>query len=112
MFRPGHNYTHEEIYQTLSVGNAGGIRIKANTDHTVRRAVLLTSVPTLGMPKDRELNVIPGQVPNPLHFPSGCKFHPRCPRAIPICYEQSPSLLQQTDAGHWVACHYVERQES
>jgi hypothetical protein len=46
MFRPGHNYTHEEIYQTLSVGNAGGIRIKANTDHTVRRAVLLTSVPT------------------------------------------------------------------
>jgi hypothetical protein len=46
MFRPGEYYTHEETYRTLSVGNAGGIRISTNSDGTVRRVVLLTSVPT------------------------------------------------------------------
>jgi hypothetical protein len=45
-FRPNELYTHEEIYRTLSVGNAGGIRFKTSDDGTVRRAVLLTSVPT------------------------------------------------------------------
>ena len=46
VFRPNDLYTHEEIYRSLSVGNAGGIRIKTDDDGRVRRAVLLTSVPT------------------------------------------------------------------
>jgi HJR/Mrr/RecB family endonuclease len=52
MFRPGEHYTHEEIYRTLSVGNAGGIRIGTNSDGTVRRIVLLTSVPTARITKE------------------------------------------------------------
>ena len=68
---------------------------------------LLTSVPTLGMPRDRELNVIPGQVPNPLHFPSGCKFHPRCPLAEERCQKEEP-LLEEVQPGHWTACHMIE----
>jgi peptide/nickel transport system ATP-binding protein len=68
---------------------------------------LLTSVPTLGMPKDRALKVIPGQVPNPLHFPSGCKFHPRCPLAEERCTKEEP-LLQEVQPGHWAACHMIE----
>ncbi|MEE2822004.1 MAG: ABC transporter ATP-binding protein [Acidobacteriota bacterium] len=68
---------------------------------------LLTSVPTLGMPKNRELNVIPGQVPNPLYFPSGCKFHPRCPLAENQCQEEEP-LLKEVNPGHWVACHMIK----
>jgi peptide/nickel transport system ATP-binding protein/oligopeptide transport system ATP-binding protein len=39
---------------------------------------LFRSLPKLGEKKDR-LETIPGNVPNPLHFPTGCKFHPRCP---------------------------------
>lgn len=46
IFRPSELYTHDDIYRTLSVGNAGGIRLKTNDDSTVRRAVLLTSVPS------------------------------------------------------------------
>lgn len=46
MFQPGHNYTHEDIFRGLAVGNAGGIRVNTNDDGTVRRAVLFTSVPT------------------------------------------------------------------
>lgn len=68
---------------------------------------LLTSVPTLGMPKDRALKVIPGQVPNPLHFPSGCKFHPRCPLAEERCTKEEPLLLE-VQPGHWAACHMIE----
>jgi oligopeptide/dipeptide ABC transporter ATP-binding protein len=68
---------------------------------------LLTSVPTLGMPKDRELNVIPGQVPNPLDFPTGCKFHPRCPLAEEHCKTEEP-LLEEVRPVHWAACHLIE----
>jgi oligopeptide/dipeptide ABC transporter ATP-binding protein len=59
------------------------------------------------MPRDRELNVIPGQVPNPLHFPSGCKFHPRCPLAEERCQKEEP-LLKEVRPGHWAACHMIE----
>jgi oligopeptide/dipeptide ABC transporter ATP-binding protein len=68
---------------------------------------LLTSIPRLGMPRHKKLNVIPGAVPNPLHFPSGCKFHPRCPLAEQICRQVEPPL-EEHRPGHWSACHLVE----
>ena len=43
-------------------------------------------------------------VPNPARPPSGCRFHPRCPRAEPICQQQSPSLRALSER-HQVACH-------
>ena len=72
---------------------------------------LLTSVPTLGMSREQELNVIPGQVPNPLHFPTGCRFHPRCPVAEQRCKEEEP-LLREVKPGHWAACHFIENGRS
>ena len=72
---------------------------------------LLTSVPTLGMSKEQELNVIPGQVPNPLHFPTGCRFHPRCPVAEQRCRQEEP-LLREVKPGHWAACHFIENGRS
>jgi oligopeptide/dipeptide ABC transporter ATP-binding protein len=53
-------------------------------------AGLQASLPKLGTVHER-LRVIPGDVPNPARFPSGCRFHPRCPVAIPMCLEP-PSL--------------------
>jgi oligopeptide/dipeptide ABC transporter ATP-binding protein len=49
-------------------------------------AGLQASLPKLGTARDR-LRVIPGDVPNPARFPKGCRFHPRCPVAIPRCLE-------------------------
>ena len=65
---------------------------------------LLRSLPKLGSQRDR-LEVIPGAVPNPLHFPTGCKFHPRCPigGALPQCQNEEPPL-KQVRPGHWCAC--------
>jgi peptide/nickel transport system ATP-binding protein len=53
-------------------------------------AGLQASLPRLGVIQDR-LRVIPGTVPNPARFPSGCRFHPRCPVMIEKCLEM-PSL--------------------
>ena len=50
---------------------------------------LLTAVPRLDAPKDAPLQDIPGTVPPPWKWPSGCAFHPRCPKARPECREKS-----------------------
>ncbi len=65
---------------------------------------LFRSLPRLGA-KSHRLETIEGNVPNPLHFPSGCKFHPRCPlgRDNPRCRSQEPSL-REISPGHWAAC--------
>ena len=68
---------------------------------------LLNSLPVLGSQKDR-LDTIEGTVPDPLDFPSGCKFHPRC--AIGCnnekCQTQEPQLEKLSD-GREVACWYA-----
>jgi len=69
---------------------------------------LFRSIPRVGQTKKR-LDVIPGNVPNPLRFPSGCKFHPRCPLGAtdPTCQSEDP-VLQELRPGHWVACFKAE----
>ncbi|MBA7486897.1 Oligopeptide transport ATP-binding protein OppD [subsurface metagenome] len=68
---------------------------------------LLTSIPRLDVEMKR-LNVIPGTVPNPLHFSSGCKFHPRCRFIADRCKEEEPSL-SKIDEGHLVKCWNVDK---
>jgi oligopeptide transport system ATP-binding protein len=52
----------------------------------------------------REEMIIAGEVPSPLNPPAGCRFHPRCPLAKPVCSEIEP-VLRSTSDGHQVACH-------
>ncbi|HZF00255.1 MAG TPA: ABC transporter ATP-binding protein, partial [Planctomycetota bacterium] len=67
---------------------------------------LFRSRPSLTTKKGERLNVITGTVPNPLRFPTGCKFHPRCPQAIERCKTVEPQL-RELRPGHWVACDVV-----
>ncbi len=68
---------------------------------------LFRSIPKLGQAKDR-LDTIPGTVPNPLSFPAGCKFHPRCPLGCDKtrCQTQEPTL-REISPSHRVACWEV-----
>jgi oligopeptide/dipeptide ABC transporter ATP-binding protein len=67
---------------------------------------LFKSRPSLGKSKTEKLSVISGMVPSPLRFPSGCKFHPRCPFRQDICVSEEPALRQITP-GHWARCHFA-----
>lgn len=64
---------------------------------------LFKSVPRVDAPKRERLEAIEGQVPNPKNWPSGCRFHPRCPYAIDICPKEQPPL-EEKRPGHWSAC--------
>jgi oligopeptide/dipeptide ABC transporter ATP-binding protein len=63
---------------------------------------LFDSIPQLEEKKAR-LNAIPGQVPDPAHFPPGCKFHPRCYLMIEECKKEEPPLFQ-VNSGHFSRC--------
>jgi oligopeptide/dipeptide ABC transporter ATP-binding protein len=68
---------------------------------------LFQSRPEPGRAKGRRLDTIPGMVPSPLHFPSGCKFHTRCPyRQEPRCSAEEPELREITP-GHFARCHFA-----
>jgi len=56
----------------------------------------------------RERIILAGDVPSPIHPPSGCTFHPRCPKARPECVNTEPQLdVKLGDpSGHLAACHY------
>jgi peptide/nickel transport system ATP-binding protein len=51
---------------------------------------------------------IPGRIPNYLDPPPGCRFHPRCDRAMPVCSQRRPPFFKTGD-GHNVACFLWER---
>jgi oligopeptide/dipeptide ABC transporter ATP-binding protein len=55
----------------------------------------------------REEIILRGEVPSPLNPPSGCRFHPRCPHAMPMCAQQEPALAQVED--RVVACHLFDQ---
>lgn len=67
---------------------------------------LMGSIPILGQVKER-LSVIPGNVPDLIDLPPGCRFAPRCQarlqHGLTICTEQMPELLEARP-GHWVRC--------
>jgi len=64
---------------------------------------LLNSVPSIKLDERDELYRMPGEPPNLTHPPHGCRFHPRCPHALPICSEVLPDLTV-VSPGHQVHC--------
>ncbi len=64
---------------------------------------LLSSIPNLALRREK-LTVIPGNVPNLIHPPSGCRFHPRCAYARQICIDKDPEI-ESIANGRRVHCH-------
>ncbi len=62
---------------------------------------LFASLPAIS--RGKRLTSIPGSVPAATSFPTGCRFHPRCAHAMPVCSLREPPLLD-TGNGHQAAC--------
>jgi oligopeptide/dipeptide ABC transporter ATP-binding protein len=68
---------------------------------------LISAVPVVDPASKRQRIVLSGDVPSPIHPPSGCPFHPRCPVAEARCKTETPKL-RELDAKRWVACHLAQ----
>jgi oligopeptide/dipeptide ABC transporter ATP-binding protein len=62
---------------------------------------LLSSIPNIKLDQSK-LTTMPGSPPDLVNTPSGCVFHPRCPRAMEICRGEKPEVYQKD--GHTVSC--------
>ena len=72
--------------------------------HPYTRA-LLDSIPSTDPAATRAASTIKGELPSPIHPPSGCRFRTRCPRAQERCAAEVPQMRALSD-GHLVACHF------
>ena len=62
-------------------------------------------IPDPDLAEKRERIVLEGDVPSPIHPPSGCRFHPRCRYATDVCKQLEPPLVDY-GSGHLAACHH------
>jgi len=72
---------------------------------------LLSAVPRLKSGAERRTQ-LEGEVPSPIHPPSGCRFHTRCPVAEPECSRIEPTLRPLPGRDHQVACHLVDIEDA
>ena len=68
---------------------------------------LLSAIPSPDPDAKKTRIALKGDVPNPANPPQGCRFHPRCFMAQPVCSVDDPPLREITP-GHWSACHFAE----
>ncbi|MFO1460381.1 MAG: dipeptide ABC transporter ATP-binding protein [Verrucomicrobiota bacterium] len=84
----------------------GPCRLLARDPRHPYTKALLSAVPVVDPDSRRKRIVLEGDVPSPLHPPSGCPFHPRCPVAEVRCRSEVPQL-KELEKGRQVACHLV-----
>jgi oligopeptide transport system ATP-binding protein len=79
-----------------------------NPLHPYTQALLAAvPVPDPTVEASRRFSPPKGEVPSPINPPSGCVFHPRCPKAVEGCSRARP-VLRELRPGHWVACSEVQ----
>jgi len=76
--------------------------IYVDPKHPYTRA-LLSAVPVPDPKAKKDRIILTGDVPSPIHPPSGCRFHPRCPHRMEICDKKEPQL-KDLGGGHEVSC--------
>ena len=79
--------------------------VVTNPQHPYTKA-LISVVPKRDPREATKPQILTGETPNPLHIPTGCRFHPRCPAAVERCREVDPELgpVGSAESGHEAAC--------
>jgi peptide/nickel transport system ATP-binding protein/oligopeptide transport system ATP-binding protein len=97
------------MYLGRIVELAGAAELYARPRHPYTAALLsAASIADPDLADRRERIVLTGDVPSPVDPPTGCHFHPRCPKAQDICAREAPKLVAQRGdpAAHGTACHF------
>jgi oligopeptide/dipeptide ABC transporter ATP-binding protein len=91
------------MYLGKIVESADSDALCARPMHPYTKALFAAALPS--HPDDPQgERTIAGEVPSAMSVPSGCRFHPRCPAAMPVCSEVEPALQPRDGSGE-VACH-------
>ena len=72
---------------------------------------LISAIPVADIHYKKKRQVLEGEVPSPIHKPSGCAFHNRCPYCMDICKKEDPALRYHGADGHMTACHLYDVSE-
>jgi len=91
------------MYLGKIIEHASASELFKNPLHPYTRALFSASLPFRPDAKRDEI-ILDGEVPSPMAIPSGCRFHPRCYEALPVCFEQEEPPLKEVAPGHLVAC--------
>jgi peptide/nickel transport system ATP-binding protein len=93
------------MYLGRIVEIAGADAIYREPRHPYTRA-LISAIPQPDPTHRQERIVLKGDVPSPIHPPTGCTFHTRCPHATDRCKAEAPALRPAGTGDHQVSCHY------
>jgi oligopeptide/dipeptide ABC transporter ATP-binding protein len=91
------------MYLGKVVERATSEELQVKPLHPYTQALFSAALPS-HPDEQREEIILTGEIPSPLNPPAGCRFHPRCPFAMPVCSEVEP-VLQSQSHDHHVACH-------
>lgn len=99
-----------EVCEKLTIMYAGNVAEYGDVSSVFKEPLhpytqgLIRAFPTIKGDRQKLVS-IPGQPPDLLNPPTGCRFHPRCPYAMDICKKENPELKKQGTGEHYVACH-------
>ncbi|MFQ5657492.1 MAG: ABC transporter ATP-binding protein [Candidatus Methylomirabilales bacterium] len=91
------------MYLGQIVEMADSDKLYENPLHPYTQA-LLSAIPVPEPENKRQRITLEGDPPSPIQIPSGCRFHPRCPKRFDRCDKEEP-VLRELAPGHWVSCH-------